>query len=286
MIPIPGPIISPRHRSGFSFVEILFAVMILGIGFILVAGVFPVAINQTQANGDETTAATLARRAAAVVTNMPGTAQAMTPDNTVHSFGPASGDMTLWQQVCGNLILPEDPRFAWVPFYLRGTDANGLPLSSAELIVIGVRARNHDAYNTTAGGSDLPTSPTATTIGALYGNSVQVQITAGAGLNNPDTIQFTGGAGIGAAAPGAYVIISSDPNGGANGWVLRLGAPLGNSRFNLQPGGDVKNSPNYKPTAAKTAAFIVGAGPDPENPSNFAGDSQAVMAYTTYVPLN
>src|SRR5579864_3689268 len=46
---------------GFSFTEILFAVMILGIGFIMVAAMFPVGIQQTQANSSETIAASLGR---------------------------------------------------------------------------------------------------------------------------------------------------------------------------------------------------------------------------------
>jgi type II secretory pathway pseudopilin PulG len=51
-----------RHfRLGFSFTEILFAVMILGIGFIMVAAMFPVAIRQTEANSQETITASVAR---------------------------------------------------------------------------------------------------------------------------------------------------------------------------------------------------------------------------------
>lgn len=43
------------HRAlrGFSILEVLFAVIILGIGFIMVAAMFPVAIHQTRANVDE-----------------------------------------------------------------------------------------------------------------------------------------------------------------------------------------------------------------------------------------
>ena len=37
------------QRSAFSFIEIMFAVIILGIGFIMIAAVFPVAIQQTSA---------------------------------------------------------------------------------------------------------------------------------------------------------------------------------------------------------------------------------------------
>ena len=66
------PVLSACRR-GFSFVEIMFAVMILGIGFILVAGIFPVALTQTQASGDETVASTVAREGANYIANLPNT---------------------------------------------------------------------------------------------------------------------------------------------------------------------------------------------------------------------
>src|SRR5438309_8931756 len=43
----------PTRRHGFTFMEILFAVMILGIGFIMVAAMFPAALKQTQGNIEE-----------------------------------------------------------------------------------------------------------------------------------------------------------------------------------------------------------------------------------------
>ena len=55
-----------RHlcpRRGFSFTEILFAVMILGIGFIMIAAMFPVAIRQTEATNQETIGASVGRGA-------------------------------------------------------------------------------------------------------------------------------------------------------------------------------------------------------------------------------
>ena len=46
-------------RRGFSFTEILFAVMILGIGFIMIAAIFPVALQQTETSQAETVGAGL-----------------------------------------------------------------------------------------------------------------------------------------------------------------------------------------------------------------------------------
>jgi len=63
----PKPETHARLRRAFSFAEILFAVMILGIGFIMVAAMFPVAIKQTQLTGQESNAATLASEAANMI---------------------------------------------------------------------------------------------------------------------------------------------------------------------------------------------------------------------------
>src|SRR5215218_4301657 len=54
-------------RRGFSFTEVLFAVMILGIGFIMVAAMFPVAIQQTRTTAEEGNAAAVARGAVKLI---------------------------------------------------------------------------------------------------------------------------------------------------------------------------------------------------------------------------
>jgi Tfp pilus assembly protein PilV len=54
-------------RRGFSFAEIMFAVMILAIGFIMVAAIFPVAIRQQQASMEDTSGVATAKRAAALI---------------------------------------------------------------------------------------------------------------------------------------------------------------------------------------------------------------------------
>jgi hypothetical protein len=57
-------------RAGFSFAEVMFAVVVLGIGFIMLASIFPVAIRQTQLNTEETVAIATARNGLAVMTEM------------------------------------------------------------------------------------------------------------------------------------------------------------------------------------------------------------------------
>lgn len=77
-----------RRRGGFSFTEILFAVMILGIGFIMVAAMFPVAIHQTEATTQETITASVGRQATDYMETIAGmqmpvaSVQGLTPTGT------------------------------------------------------------------------------------------------------------------------------------------------------------------------------------------------------------
>jgi prepilin-type N-terminal cleavage/methylation domain-containing protein len=115
-------------RRGFTFTEVMFAVILLGIGFIMLAGMFPVAIQQTQTNVQESTASTTAQGAARYME------QSLTQDDVgptydigtspyprffrlterydakLKVFNPT--DMTLWDKLRGGFILPQDPRFA------------------------------------------------------------------------------------------------------------------------------------------------------------------------------
>src|SRR4051794_734912 len=55
---------------GFSLTEVMFAVIVLGIGFILIAAIFPVSISQSRLTIDETTAAANARSAMALTSRV------------------------------------------------------------------------------------------------------------------------------------------------------------------------------------------------------------------------
>src|SRR2546422_3024300 len=62
-IPVCHARVGRASRRGFTFTEVMFAVILLGIGFIMLAGMFPVAIQQTQTNVEESTASTLVQAA-------------------------------------------------------------------------------------------------------------------------------------------------------------------------------------------------------------------------------
>src|SRR6476620_7624896 len=57
-------------RPAFAFTEILFAVMVLALGFIMIAAMFPVTIRQTQSTVEETNGAHLAKGAVDYLQNI------------------------------------------------------------------------------------------------------------------------------------------------------------------------------------------------------------------------
>lgn len=243
---------APRRRSsgrrGFSFTEILFAVMILGIGFIMVAAIFPVAIQQTALTGDETVAAAIAREGTDAMTSL--NTSALLPPTVVATPAPglvAPGQRILgqvwglhddrmvnwtpsvptgkvvqrdltWNAISGNLILPMDRRYAWVGMYKRdGTWNNATPPTQitpdpyAQVILIGVQCRNHGAYNSAI---DLDRDPNLVPSqpATLEPRVLTASLEFNPSVGGP-TIQFDTSAGDGATAclgPGAFVVISDD----------------------------------------------------------------------------
>src|SRR3954469_11304103 len=57
-----------RCRGGFTFTEVMFAVIILGGGFVMIAAILPVAIQQTKSNVDEATASAISQAAVNAIT--------------------------------------------------------------------------------------------------------------------------------------------------------------------------------------------------------------------------
>src|SRR5256885_2035226 len=156
LVPHPSSLV-PRLRRGFTFTEVMFAVILLGIGFIMLAGMFPVAIQQTQTNVEESTASTVAQSAAKYME------QTLTQDDVRPTVLPGPNqyprffrltercddrinfpnityypdDMTLWDKLRGGFILPQDPRFAWTAIYKRNPGDN-----FAQVIIFALQARN------------------------------------------------------------------------------------------------------------------------------------------------
>src|SRR5689334_21831744 len=88
-----------NRKSAFSLTEVMFAVIVLGIGFILIAAIFPVSISQSRLTIEETSAAANARSALSVTSrvadggdaNMVGTTPApLLPQTDLYTSPPAT----------------------------------------------------------------------------------------------------------------------------------------------------------------------------------------------------
>ncbi len=307
-----------------TFTEVLFAVMILGIGFIMVAAIFPVAIQQSKSNTSETVASRLAEtsiqlvQANATATNLPATAAG---DRPVVS-GPTA---PLINSIKNNLIFSGDPRYGWTVLYRRSSD-----WSYAQVFVVLMQISNRTNYNPA---TDLLN----TSSGGIYNPStfepVPVNVmTFEGGIGNADGIVFYTkpaatwvATDLPQAAEGAFVIIAKDNFGPSdedsttaiaettgmhNGKVYRLGRKrddLGAGAWELAPGGDMNYFTNGIPAedihenipARKVGtlpgssdqpaeAFLIGRGHN--NPGTgvnavYEGGNQAVAVYTALVPV-
>src|SRR5688572_10520945 len=141
------------HRArqrGFNFAEVLFAIMILGIGFIMTAAIFPVALTQTKLTQEESTGASIARGGAnfleQIATNatLPGTGKIAKGPKPVGVAGTVCNVIALDQNtfIRGGMILSSDPRYAWVPFYRRD---DSWPY--AQVYMLPVAARNRSSFD-------------------------------------------------------------------------------------------------------------------------------------------
>ena len=294
---------SPRHpviRSrGFSFAEVLFAVIILGIGFILVAAIFPVAIQQTQSTVDDAAAAQAARGAAGVIaavpTLVPNPKYLVNPTNaqltanpavavrqltvfppTVKNYVPSGaadipppavvvpftgfrGDL-----VAGNLVNATDPRFAYVPFYRR---ENGSPV--AQLIVIAISARNRPVYDPAVDATIPGTvyaGPTVTP--ALHG--------AVAGMVTPDYVSLTGGSPAAWVGEGCPVpTLAGSLRSYRLGRALMLTSPA--TRYEMDPADALAAAPG--PDGLWGTADDIYDGVANTNPIRPTATAQPVAAY-------
>mgnify|MGYP000082518661 CR=1 FL=1 len=231
-------------RHGFTFTEVLFAVILLGIGFIMVAGMLPVATVQSQETMDQTIAAQVAKGAAEVLDwfatehTMPQTIDTLQAiGNSVrgndswaplwgfrdtYRYGDKSANtrvpdaVAAWQQVCGKMIHTADPRYAWTAVYSRQWKSS-LTRSSpyAQVVIVVGRCRHKSRYDATDVQGPFPN---------LRLKDVEVKLVEGtkkvgnAWVPGPDTIEFSRplvGDFVGiptheAAAEGAFVLMADD----------------------------------------------------------------------------
>jgi hypothetical protein len=301
-----------RRRAGYSFVEVMFAVVVLGVGFIMVAAIFPVAIQQSKTTSEEASAAATSRAAVlhlqsiATELTMPRTEQEndakpafVAPFNNVTSPLVAPAPTVVgtgsWEAVRGNMILNTDRRRAWVPLYKRESGT-----SNAQVWIIAVENRARSAYEP----ADLLPG------GNLTPRPVNVRILDNVNNTGIDWITFAPWSAPydrsnEAVAEGTYVVVGDDnlaaPNEGRlNGRIYRVGVPASDlglgpppaNTWELAPGNDfVPEDPDGSgpdpvipaPTAA--LAFVVGREPVPGGGGGYQGAAQDISIYTTFITV-
>ena len=273
---------SARARRAFTFTEVLFAVMLLGIGFIMVAAIFPVAIRESRANRDDTTGVIVAKAGARIMSMKPFLFAQMTIGSrkdlhsgtvtrVIHRVWPftdyaSAGSPKLYSAIREELISRSDPRYAWAPLGYKLLPP--VPQSSDsihavvgyEVYVVAVACRNKAGYD--EDDLDGPDGFGSTFI------PKQVCFTLSEGDSGPDLLMFSdpldpkniskNGWEEEAAADGAYVIVADDqidpdPSkpfsglaGMAHGRIYRLSVKrddLGPGWWELAPGRDMSYDP-------------------------------------------
>jgi type II secretory pathway pseudopilin PulG len=151
-----------RHRCrGFTFIEVLFATIILGLGFIMIAAVFPAALQQSLTTSDETAGTLVCQDALRQIqtiandTNLPYPGVGYSGGTTPSTFSPMVplGNFSFPNNnsitanpiaaLAGNEFFSADRRYAWVAFYRRISATDPM----AQVVVIALKSTNFTGSN-------------------------------------------------------------------------------------------------------------------------------------------
>lgn len=243
----------PRPSSlapgAFTFVEVLFAIVILGIGSIMLAGMLPVAIKQTSDTRNEITGKSVCEAGFAylqALSQTSPTAFPVTTDATKITSGSVAGLAAVpgrlvplshsvvaanspdavtrlgpHQSLYGSRISSSDPRFQWLAFYGRSEGSN-----LAHVIVVALHLSNVEGSVTVSSVTtpiDRYNRFTLANEAASDNNGpflATAEIIEGGALD-ADRIVFDAGTAAqvvdsttlgGAADGGAFVIVAASPN--------------------------------------------------------------------------
>src|SRR5688500_4855279 len=128
----------PVRRPGFSLVEVLLAIFILGVGVISIAALFPAGIAQQRLSVDDIMGPTVANNAISIIRAK------VRPIDFAPVFGP------------GNIFVQGDTRWGRPAFY--GLDDNVSPAESSINLFIAADTPTELPYNTdvwTSGPPDI-----------------------------------------------------------------------------------------------------------------------------------
>lgn len=265
-------------RRGFSFTELLFAVVILGIGFIMIAAIFPVAIQQSKESTDQVIASEFARsltvqiERAATSEMFPATGYGaanqvgqLVPIRTSSGLpgGILASQTTIlarltaadgvnskpWIDLHGFSINGSDPRYGAVVLYRRDgspADLTGASWSPfVQLTVLVTQSRNRPLY-----ARDDAYAADGNVMLNLQARPVTFSVDGGVTPSRL-SINTASEAYAQCLGDGAFVVLASDVNSSAlapadrglyNGRVFRVGGLVtlapNQAVYELQPGFD------------------------------------------------
>lgn len=132
--------------------------MVLGLGFIMIAAMFPVTISQTQATVQETNGAGLARGGFEAVANSSQLGKLLAtaggnfsasqcPVVPIAKKIPITGTNypepeDVWKDLAANFINSQNPRFGWTALYRRASNDD-----IAQVFIIATQCRTRSAYD-------------------------------------------------------------------------------------------------------------------------------------------
>lgn len=272
------PSVAPSLRRsvaslGFTFTEVLFAVIILGLGFIMVAALFPVGIKQTMNNSEETYGSALGRQGVAVVQNR-------TANTPLTSTGGLVSPVP-WSYINLDAIATADQRYAWTALYRR--EANS---KLAAVYVFPLASRVNEVFGVADIQQTIVTTPAYTIAANLEPKKVRITLEYNA-AGGTATIQAKASPqGVEAdywraAVENAYIVVAG------TGRVYRLGAadPATAGKFDLIPGSSMVS---ILENATAAEGFVIGRGyAEPANPAaGYAGTAMPVGVYVGVIAVD
>lgn len=269
-------------RRAFSLPEVMFAVMIFGIGFIMVAAMFPVAIQQAKDSRQETTAAEITKAAVQVIQQLPSGSL------PVPAAGGNKLDLALNQTLYntylrGSLIYASNGQYAWTALYRRGgTVANPDPF--AQIYVFTVNSGTGQPFNAVTDADTLSfVSPQS--YPNLFARRVDIQV----GPANDQVYVHDDAVGAAPHYPSARATVVENAylvteDGStfrvASSLPLPASPPANSDLWQLYPG---QNASAY---GGWTKAWLIGRASSGGATPTFAGTAQDISMFTTFVRAN
>jgi hypothetical protein len=251
----------------------MFAVILLGIGFIMLAGMFPVAIRQTQTTAEESHGAILAQAGAKILEQVALAKEYPVTDGQVRGLTKEA-----WLRLDGNLVNAQDPRFAWTALYKRNAGENFI-----QVVILAARSNLRpafDANDTSALNMPLAADP-GLDVPNLYPRRLgSATLKKGDAVNGiADRITFSQVEPM--LASGSFIVCGNNNDAVR---VYRLGNEFVKGKdYDLDPAYGME--PNDPATVSQAVVWSLGMSETAPKSRQYEGLTMDVAAYVTFVML-